>query len=110
MPWSAACKSPSISNQRPGWRACQCARALPDPGSFHELLGPLDRMESPWLPLQGIVPQSDDGVVIAHGQLAGKPAVTMAIEGAFQGGSLGEVSTSKIAGAFPLARRACERG
>jgi acetyl-CoA carboxylase beta subunit len=56
------------------------------------------------------VPQSDDGVVIAHGQLAGKPAVTMAIEGPFQGGSLGEVSASKIAGALPLERHACERG
>ena len=56
------------------------------------------------------MPQSDDGVVIAHGQLAGKPAVTMAIEGSFQGGSLGEVSASKIAGALPQARRACERG
>jgi hypothetical protein len=56
------------------------------------------------------VPQSDDGVVIAHGQLAGKPDVTMAIEGAFQGGNLGEVSASKIAGALALERRACERG
>jgi malonate decarboxylase beta subunit len=54
------------------------------------------------------VPQSDDGVVIAHGQLAGKPAVTMAIEGAFQGGRLGGVSASKIAGALALERRACE--
>jgi acetyl-CoA carboxylase carboxyltransferase component len=56
------------------------------------------------------VPQSDDGVVIAHGHLAGKPAVTMAIEAAFQGGNLGEVSASKIASALALARRACERG
>jgi malonate decarboxylase beta subunit len=86
------------------------ARALLDPGSFRELLGPFDRLESPWLPLQGIVPQSDDGVVIARGQLEGQPAVVMAIEGAFQGGSLGEVSSTKIAAALAMARRDGERG
>ena len=91
-------------------RARERARALLDPGTFRELLGPFDRMESPWLPLQGIVPESDDGVVVARGQLAGKPAVIMAIEGAFQGGGMGEVSASKIAGALALARRDCESG
>jgi len=89
-------------------RARDRARALLDPGTFRELLGPFDRMESPWLPLQGIVPESDDGVIVARGQLAGKPAVIMAIEGAFQGGGMGEVSASKIAGALALARRDCE--
>jgi acetyl-CoA carboxylase carboxyltransferase component len=49
--------------------------------------------------LEVLIESSNDGVVIAHGQLAGKSAVTMAIEGAFQGGSLGEVPASKIAGA-----------
>jgi malonate decarboxylase beta subunit len=34
----------------------------------------------------------------------------MAIEGAFQGGGMGEVSASKIAGALGLARRDCESG
>ena len=91
-------------------RARERARALLDPGSFRELLGPFDRLESPWLPLQGIVPESDDGVIIARGQLAGQPAVIMAIEGAFQGGGMGEVSASKIAGALALARRDCESG
>jgi malonate decarboxylase beta subunit len=89
-------------------RARERARALLDPGSFRELLGPFDRLESPWLPLQGIVPESDDGVIVARGQLVGKPAVIMAIEGAFQGGGMGEVSASKIAGALGLARRDCE--
>jgi malonate decarboxylase beta subunit len=51
-------------------RARERARALLDPGTFRELLGPFDRVESPWLPLQGVVPQSDDGVIIARGQLA----------------------------------------
>ena len=91
-------------------RARQRAQAILDPGSFRELLGPFDRMESPWLPLEGIVPQSDDGVIVARGQLGGRPAVIMAIEGAFQGGGMGEVSASKIAGALGLARRDCESG
>jgi malonate decarboxylase beta subunit len=89
-------------------RARERARALLDPGSFRELLGPFDRLESPWLPLQGVVPESDDGVIVARGQLEGKPAVIMAIEGAFQGGGMGEVSASKIAAALALARRDCE--
>src|SRR6202045_1339762 len=91
-------------------RARERARALLDPGSFRELLGPFDRLESPWLPLQGIVPESDDGVIIARGQLAGRPAVIMAIEGAFQGGGMGEVSASKFAGTLALARQDCESG
>jgi malonate decarboxylase beta subunit len=91
-------------------RARERARALLDPGSFRELVGPFDRLESPWLPLQGIVPQSDDGVIVARGRLAGRQAVILAIEGAFQGGSMGEVSGSKIAAALGLARADCESG
>ncbi|MBN3758525.1 biotin-independent malonate decarboxylase subunit beta [Paraburkholderia sp. Tr-20389] len=86
------------------------ARALLDEGSFRELLGPFDRIESPWLPLQGIVCQADDGAVIARGTIDGQPAVIAAIESAFQGGSIGEVSGSKIAAALELALRDCERG
>ena len=83
--------------------ARQRARALLDPGSFRELLGPFDRLMSPWLPRQGIVPQADDGVVIAKGRLNGRQTVLAAIEGAFQGGSMGEVGRAKIAGALELA-------
>lgn len=79
------------------------ARSLLDPGSFRELLGPFDRLTSPWLARQGIVPQADDGVVLAKGTLDGRPALVLAIEGAFQGGSMGEVSGAKIAGALELA-------
>jgi malonate decarboxylase beta subunit len=86
------------------------ARALLDPGSFRELLGPFDRIKSPWLPLQGIVAQADDGVVLARGTLAGRPALVAAIESAYQGGSMGEVSGAKIAGALELALRDCEHG
>ena len=83
--------------------ARQRARALLDPGSFRELLGPFDRLMSPWLPRQGIVPQADDGVVLAKGRLNGRQTVLAAIEGAFQGGSMGEVGGAKIAGALELA-------
>lgn len=86
------------------------ARALLDTGTFRELLGPFDRLTSPWLPLQGIVCQADDGVVIARGTIDGAPAVVAAIESAFQGGSIGEVAGSKIAGALELALRDCENG
>ncbi|MGY4527589.1 biotin-independent malonate decarboxylase subunit beta [Pseudomonas sp. TE21394] len=83
--------------------ARQRARALLDPGTFRELLGPFDRLMSPWLPRQGIVPQADDGVIIAKGRLNGRSAVVAAIEGGFQGGSMGEVGGAKIAGALELA-------
>ncbi|CAM2146849.1 malonate decarboxylase beta subunit [Paraburkholderia tropica] len=86
------------------------AAAVLDAGTFRELLGPFDRLESPWLPLQGIVCQADDGAVIARGTIDGQPAVVAAIESAFQGGSIGEVSGSKIAAALELALADCERG
>lgn len=86
------------------------ATALLDPGSFRELLGPFDRVESPWLARQGVVPQADDGVVVARGTIGGEAAVVVAIEGAFQGGSTGEVSGAKIAGALELALQDCEAG
>jgi len=86
------------------------AAALLDAGSCRELLGPFVRLKSPWLPLQGIVAQADDGVVLARGRIGGESAVVAAIEGAYQGGSIGEVSGSKIAGVLELALRDCERG
>ncbi|WP_312679463.1 biotin-independent malonate decarboxylase subunit beta [Stutzerimonas nitrititolerans] len=79
------------------------ARALLDAGSFRELLDPFNRVTSPWLPKQGIVTQADDGVVVAKGTIDGQPAVIAAIEGAFQGGSMGEVGGAKIAGSLELA-------
>lgn len=91
-------------------RARERAQALLDQGTFRELLDPFERLESPWLEMQGIVPQCDDGVIVARGRLDGKEAMIIAIEGAFQGGALGEVSGEKIATALELARRDCERG
>lgn len=77
--------------------------SLLDEGRFRELIDPFERLSSPWLARQGVVAQSDDGVVVAKGRIAGQPAVVLAIEGAFQGGSLGEVGGAKIAGALELA-------
>lgn len=79
------------------------AEALLDAGTFRELVGPFARVTSPWLAMQHLVTQSDDGVVVAKGLLDGLPTVVLAIEGAFQGGSMGEVGGAKIAGALELA-------
>lgn len=79
------------------------ARNLLDSGSFRELLGPFERITSPWLEPQGIVTQADDGMVVAKGTIDGRPAVVVAVEGAFQGGSMGEVSGAKMAAALELA-------
>ncbi len=107
---SHAPSAPLLSDSFIELPARERVRALLDPGTFRELLGPFDRIESPWLPLQGIVCQADDGAVIARGTIDGQPAVVAALESAFQGGSIGEVSGSKIAAALELALRDCERG
>ncbi len=86
------------------------AIALLDPGSWKELLGPFDRMESPWLLPQNITPQSDDGCIVLKGKIDGAPAVILSMEPAFQGGSLGEVSGAKICAALDLACRDSENG
>jgi len=79
------------------------AKALLDEGTFRELLDPFSRVMSPWLVKQNIVPQADDGVVIAKGTIQEQPVVLISIEGLFQGGSLGEVGGAKIVGALELA-------
>ncbi|MEN0577932.1 malonate decarboxylase beta subunit [Phytobacter palmae] len=84
-------------------KARQRAQALLDEGSYRELLDPFEGIVSPWLGAQGIVPQADDGMVVAKGTINGKPAIVVAIEGAFQGGSMGEVSGAKMAAALELA-------
>jgi len=76
------------------------ARAVLDPGTFRELLDPFARIESPHLPMQGLVPQSDDGLVIARGKIRDKDSLVLSLEGGFQGGSVGEVNGAKIAGAL----------
>ena len=86
------------------------AKALLDAGSMRELAGPFDRLHSPWLAMQQLVTQADDGVVVAKGLLAGAPTVVLAIEGGYQGGSMGEIGAAKIAGSLELAARDNRRG
>ena len=86
------------------------ATALFDAGTSRELVGPFDRVESPWLEMQGVTPQEDDGCVVMKGKIAGKAAVVIALEGAFQGGSLGEVSGEKMTAAIDLACADNEKG
>jgi len=61
------------------------AQSLMDPGSWRELVGPFDRIESPWLPLQQIAPQSDDGCVVLKGAIAGTPTVVDRVGGRLPG-------------------------
>jgi malonate decarboxylase beta subunit len=86
------------------------AHELLDLGTGRELVGPFERIESPWLPEQGIAPQSDDGCVVIKGQIGGKPAVVVALEGGFQAGSMGEVSGAKMTSALDLAARDSQNG
>jgi len=86
------------------------AQSLVDEGTGKELVGPFDRIESPWLPMQGVAPQADDGCVVIKGRIAANPAVVISLEGAFQGGSIGEVSGAKMTAALDLATRDSSAG
>jgi malonate decarboxylase beta subunit len=79
------------------------AKALFDEGTSRELVCPFDRVKSPWLSMQGVTPQEDDGCVVMKGKIAGQAALVVALEGAFQGGSIGEVSGAKMTAALDLA-------
>lgn len=83
---------------------------LLDKGSAYEILGPFDRMESPHLAAQNIVPQYDDGMIIVKGTFNGKPTVIISIEGNFQGGGIGEVSGAKLAGTLEKVLKECKNG
>jgi malonate decarboxylase beta subunit len=86
------------------------AFSIIDDGSGREILGPFDRIESPWLLPQNITPQFDDGCIILRGKIDSADTVVIAMEPAFQGGSLGEVSGAKICAALELACRDCKNG
>jgi malonate decarboxylase beta subunit len=86
------------------------AQSLFDQGTWKELVGPFDRIESPWLPMQDITPQTDDGCIVIKGKIAGKPVAAIALEAAFQGGSIGEVSGAKMTAALNLASKDSSAG
>jgi malonate decarboxylase beta subunit len=78
--------------------------AVLDPGSLSERLGPAARVTSPHLATLGLPVAFDDGVVVAEGTLGGAPVVAAAQEGAFLGGSVGEVHGAKLVGILRRAR------
>ena len=82
--------------------------ALLDNG--HELIDPFDQLIAPSLLAQGIVPESDDVIVVSRGTIAGKQALVIAMEGKFQGGGIGEVSGAKIVSAFEHALEENKKG
>src|SRR6202051_613532 len=86
------------------------AKCLFDSGTERELAGPFDRIESPWLFIQDVTPQADDGCIVMRGTIGGQQAVVIAIAGAFQGGSIGEVSGAKLTAALDLACLDNEKG
>jgi len=86
------------------------AKSLFDPGTARELAGPFDRIESPWLAIQGVTPQADDGCIVMRGTIDSRQAVVIAFNGAFQGGGIGEVSGAKLTAALDLACRDNENG
>jgi malonate decarboxylase beta subunit len=86
------------------------AKCFFDSGTDRELAGPFDRIESPWLAMQEVTPQADDGCIVMRGMIGGQHAVVIAIAGAFQGGSIGEVSGAKLTAALDLACLDNEKG
>jgi malonate decarboxylase beta subunit len=84
--------------------------ALLDPGGFVERLGPEERVTSPHLPALGLPVAFDDGVVVVEGSLGGASVLAAAQEGAFMGGSVGEVHGAKLVGLLRRARRTRPRG
>lgn len=90
--------------------ARQRVEAVLDEGTFREILDPFQRVESAHLAPQGIVPESDDGAVLARGTIDGDSAVVVGLEGKFQGGGIGEVSGAKIAAALERALVDAENG
>ena len=82
--------------------------ALLDNG--HELIDPFDQLIAPSLLAQVIVPESDDGIVVSRGTIAGKQALVIAMEGKFQGGGIGEVSGAKIVSALEHALEENKKG
>lgn len=78
---------------------------LLDEGSFHEWLPAAARVTSPHLATLELPAAFDDGVVVGHGGIAGKPVFVAAQEGGFMGGAVGEVHGAKIVGMLERAVR-----
>lgn len=82
------------------------AVGIVDKGSFTELAGPADRLESPHLPAMGEAVQFDDGIVTGVGRIGKRPVFVASQEGKFIGGAVGEVHGAKMVNIIRLAREA----
>lgn len=80
--------------------ARQRIEGIIDPGTFKEILPPVEKVISPHLHYFNIPVEFDDGVVIGEGKLNGGNVALIAQEGRFMGGAIGEVHSSKIIGLF----------
>jgi malonate decarboxylase beta subunit len=93
---------------RRSWREATARRrvaALLDPGSFAEWLPPAARVVSPHLAALDLPVAFDDGAVVGQGLLGGRRVFAAAQEGAFLGGSVGEVHGAKLTGLLRRAAR-----
>lgn len=89
--------------------ARQRAVNLADPGTFTELLSPIDKMTSPHLPVLGEAVSFDDGVVTGVGKIGKRPVFIISQEGRFIGGAVGEVHGAKMVAAFRLALQSYDK-
>ena len=67
-------------------------------------MGPRARATSPHLAQLDVPGAFDDGVIVGEGTLDGRRVLAAAQEGAFIGGSVGEVHGAKIVGLLERAR------
>ncbi len=81
--------------------------SLLDPGSFHEIIRPEEKISSPHLRILGQPCSFNDGIIVGAGRLAGKKVLIAGQEGGFMGGAVGEVHGAKLTG---LLQRATEEG
>lgn len=77
---------------------------LLDAESFVEFIGPEMREVSPHLRIFDLPEQFDDGIVVGHGRLDGRPVFIASQEGRFMGGAFGEVHGAKLTGLLRAAR------
>lgn len=80
-----------------------------DKGSFTEFLNPLDRFESPHLPVLGTAVEFDDGTVTGVGLLGKHPVFIVSMEGKFIGGAIGEVNGAKMVETIELALKVAKK-
>lgn len=83
---------------------------LLDPESFHEFLGPEQRVMSPHLAQFNLTGAFDDGLIVGAGRLDGKTVYVAAQEGRFMGGAFGEVHGAKLTGLLRAARDGAAKG